>query len=184
MDTSSRLGSFITKLSSWFNFTKQDFADDTDFIPQEVPKIPDSSTLEQTVYMLERVRTVFDYAPPIPLVSDMRIINKGLSCLYYTPKISYQLDDKNVIVDQVNHSVQKFSQILPEVDLLLNELENLPHSQAYKDRAEEIKQEIICSLEKVSYDANAMIAPSYGQDTKYAVTYNISYESDDKNNDE
>ena len=141
-------------------------------------KLPDIATLEQTMFMLERIRLVFDFAPPIPLISEMRIINRGLSFAYQTPSTSHSVEEKAVITSEIRQTVQKFIHILPEIDFLLTKIENLSVVQGHNKEAEDIKKEIIFSLEKVSYDKDALLAVDYPNDITNEQKYSITFDSD------
>jgi hypothetical protein len=146
--------------------------------PVSDANLPDIATLEQTMFMLERIRLVFDFAPPIPLISEMRIINRGLSFAYQTPSTHHSSEEKAVITSEITQTVHKFAHILPEIDFLLTKIENLSTTQASNKEAEEIKKEIIFSLEKVSYDKDALRLADYPHDVNNEKKYYITFDSD------
>ncbi len=137
--------------------------------------LPDLTTIERTMFMLERVRSVFDFAPPISLIPEMRIINKGLSYLYHAPYKSISMDDKNNISKEVTQTVQKFSYILPEIEFLLTKIENLSVNHSNVEQAEDIKNKIIFALEKVSYEKNSLTSPDYSPVVDNQINYHISF---------
>ncbi len=138
--------------------------------------LPDVATLEHTMFMFQRVRSVFNFSSQISLIPEMRIINKGLSYLYNTPR-TYLLPDKNAVSQEVTNIVQKFSYILPEIEFLLTKIENLSVNDTHHEETEALKNQIIFALEKVSYEKNSLISvsPKYclGQDNSenYHITF-------------
>jgi hypothetical protein len=141
------------------------------------PFLPDTTTLEQTMFMLQRIRTVFDFTPPIPLITEMRIINRGLSQTYHTANIY----DKKIMASEITDTVRKFSYILPEIDFLLTKIENISAHKSLTDDTESIKKQIIDALEKVSYDENAL---NISKDNHYLLedkkNYYISFDDTKK----
>lgn len=125
--------------------------------------LPDVAVLEHTMFMLQRVRSAFNFSSDISLIPEMRIINKGLSYLYNTPKAQLS-DDKKAISQEVTYVVQKFSYILPEIECLLSKIENLTTHQADNEQAEALKEQIVFALEKVSYEKNSLIS----ENTEYS----------------
>jgi vacuolar-type H+-ATPase subunit I/STV1 len=99
--------------------------------------------MEKTMFLLGKVHSVFDFAPPIPLVPEIRILNKALS--YHYNFTNTNVEDAKKTTERVIQTVNKFSYILPEIDLLLNRME----STNLDIDKQELKKEIIASLEKV-----------------------------------
>jgi hypothetical protein len=141
--------------------------------------LPDIETLEHTMFMFQRVRSAFNFSPKISLIPEMRIINKGLSYLYNTPR-THLLPNKNAVSQEVTNIVQKFSYILPEIDFLLTKIENLSVNDTQHEQAEALKEQIIFALEKISYEKNSLISlsPKYclGQDN--SENYHIIFSDD------
>ncbi len=141
--------------------------------------LPDVATLEHTMFMFQRVRSVFNFSPQISLIPEMRVINKGLAYLYNPPR-THLLPDKNAVSQEVTNIVQKFSYILPEIEFLLTKIENLSVNDTHHEEAEALKKQIIFALEKVSYEKNSLISvsPKYclGQDN--SENYHITFSDD------
>ena len=171
---------FLKKVLSLFkkNHTLEEKPKNPIVINKDLPAqdLPDVSTLEQTMFMLQRVRTVFDFSPPIPLIAEMRILNKGLSYAYQSPRTQPSSEDKNSISVEVTQTVQKFSHILPDIELLLTKIETLPVNDEGNQEAEEIKKKIVYALEKVSYEKNSLTSISYNKNDNITVNYDISFD--------
>jgi hypothetical protein len=118
--------------------------------PKSDSHLPDTTSLEQTMFMFQRIRVVFDFAPPIPLIAEMRIINRGLAKTYET----CPSQEKDIIKSEIIDTVKKFSYILPEIDFLLTTIENMPAHKIIAGETEDIKQKIIIALEKISDDTD------------------------------
>lgn len=132
--------------------------------------LPDVATLEHTMFMFQRVRSVFNFSSKISLIPEMRVINKGLSYLYNPPR-THLLHDKNSVSQEVTDIVQKFSYILPEIEFLLTKIENLSVNNTDHDEAEALKKQIIFALEKVSYEKNSLYYLGQDNSENYRITF-------------
>lgn len=179
----SKLLSFFKQILSYFKQSAVTNKDDNEshILPKVLTdsSLPDVTTMEQTMFMFQRIRTVFDFAPPIPLISEMRIINRGLLPTYRTASS----EDKSAIAHEINSTIHKFSHILPELDFLLSKIENVPIQKVQAGETEIIKKEIISALERVSYDKNALGFDNnnYSLDKK---NHYITFDNNNKNNND